>query len=211
MNILWSLKWVLKYITGSTMPQIIKKYKNFIEIDKSVLFMTEAKIEFRQPREAISLKIGKDSLIGCGFVYESEQGLILIGERTFINSGTILISRSLIEIGNDVTIAWGVTIYDHDAHSLDWRERRKDLQDDRDNILFNNSIFTRSNWDRVKTRPIKICDKVWIGFNVIILKGVIIGEGAVVAAGAVVTKSVPPYTVVAGNPARVVKNIEQYQ
>jgi acetyltransferase-like isoleucine patch superfamily enzyme len=57
--------------------------------------------------------------------------------------------------------------------------------------------------------PVVIEDKVWIGFNVIILKGVRVGEGAVVAAGSVVTKDVPPYCVVAGNPAHVVKELAE--
>jgi acetyltransferase-like isoleucine patch superfamily enzyme len=54
---------------------------------------------------------------------------------------------------------------------------------------------------------VKIEDKAWIGFNASILKGVTIGEGVVVAAGSVVTKSVPAWTVVAGNPARVTREI----
>ena len=53
--------------------------------------------------------------------------------------------------------------------------------------------------------PITICDGVWIGARAIVLPGVTVGEGAVVAAGAVVTKDVPPWTAVAGNPAREVK------
>ena len=60
----------------------------------------------------------------------------------------------------------------------------------------------------MRTKPIRICDKAWVGMNTIILKGVTVGEGAVVAAGAVVTKDVPPWTVAAGNPACVVKHIE---
>lgn len=53
--------------------------------------------------------------------------------------------------------------------------------------------------------PIVIGDHVWIGMNVIVLKGVTIGEGAVVSAGSVVTKDVPPHSLVAGVPAKVVK------
>ena len=60
----------------------------------------------------------------------------------------------------------------------------------------------------LETRPVKIADNVWIGMNAIILKGVTIGENSVVAAGAVVTKSVPANTVVAGNPAVVVKTFQ---
>ena len=62
------------------------------------------------------------------------------------------------------------------------------------------------NWENVKSAPIKIKDKAWIGFNSIILKGVTIGEGAIVGAGSVVTKDVADYTIVAGNPAVVVGN-----
>jgi acetyltransferase-like isoleucine patch superfamily enzyme len=54
-----------------------------------------------------------------------------------------------------------------------------------------------------------ISDFVWIGANVIILKGVTIGEGAIVGAGSVVTKDVPPYTIVAGNPARIIREIPE--
>jgi maltose O-acetyltransferase len=58
------------------------------------------------------------------------------------------------------------------------------------------------------TRPVVIEDDVWVGGAAIILPGVTIGKGSTVAAGAVVTKDVPPRTVVAGNPARVIKSLE---
>jgi len=57
--------------------------------------------------------------------------------------------------------------------------------------------------------PIKIHDNVWIGERAIILKGVTIGKGAIIAIGAVVTKDVPEYAIVAGNPARIVKYLKQ--
>ena len=56
--------------------------------------------------------------------------------------------------------------------------------------------------------PIKICDNAWIGERALILKGVTIGRGAIIAMGAVVTKNVPDYAVVAGNPASVVKYVK---
>ena len=68
-------------------------------------------------------------------------------------------------------------------------------------ILFN------KNWSVVKDAPISIGNKAWIGFGVTILKGVNIGEGAVIAAGSVVTKDVPAYTIVGGNPAKFIKKI----
>ena len=56
-------------------------------------------------------------------------------------------------------------------------------------------------------KPVKICDKVWLGARVTICPGVTIGEEAIVGAGAVVTRDVPPRTVVAGIPAKVIKKV----
>jgi len=121
---------------------------------------------------------------------------VTIGSNTFIG-GASLVTANRIEIGDDVQIAWGTTIIDHNSHSLDWCERIKDLSGD-----FNG---TPKDWTVVKTVPVRVCNKAWIGFNAIILKGVTIGEGAIVGAGSVVTHDVPPYTVVGGNPAQVLR------
>ena len=63
-------------------------------------------------------------------------------------------------------------------------------------------------WENSEHAPIVIGDNVWIGEYSAILKGVTIGEGSIVASHSVVTKDVPPYTIVAGNPARIVKHLE---
>jgi acetyltransferase-like isoleucine patch superfamily enzyme len=105
-----------------------------------------------------------------------------------------------VEIGSYVLIAWGCCIVDHNSHSLDWRLRKDDTL---------GWIHDRKEWAHVKIKPIRIGDHAWIGFNSIILKGVTIGEGAVVAAGSVVTKDVPPFAVVAGNPARVIRELAE--
>lgn len=65
--------------------------------------------------------------------------------------------------------------------------------------------ISRSNKDALVRGPIIVEDEVWIGTNAIILSGITIGKGAIVAAGSVVTKNVPPYAIVAGNPAKVIK------
>ena len=67
------------------------------------------------------------------------------------------------------------------------------------------------NWEVVKSKEIAIENDVWIGMKSIILKGVTIGEKSIVAAGSVVTKSVPANTIVAGNPAKVVKHLKEYK
>jgi galactoside O-acetyltransferase len=124
----------------------------------------------------------------------------------FINFGTKVISRFSIAIGNDVTIAWGCMIYDHDSHSISYLDRIADQNQQLIDFPRGNMVANK-DWSNVATAPIRICDCAWLGFDAVVLKGVTIGEGAIVGARAVVTKDVPPWTIAAGNPARVVKEI----
>jgi maltose O-acetyltransferase len=91
-----------------------------------------------------------------------------------------------LTIGNDVMMAPGVMIYTSN-HSFD----RIDVP-----------MRTQGNAEK---RPVVIADDVWIGARVIILPGVTVGTGAILAAGSVVTKDVPPFAIVGGNPARVIR------
>lgn len=144
----------------------------------------------------VQIQIGSHSLVDGTLVTERPGARIIIGDRTFMN-GT-LISAESIELGSDVLIAWGVTIVDHDSHALAFTARAQDVVD---------WARAEKDWSHVRRRPVRIGDKVWIGFNAIILKGVHVGDGAIVGAGSVVTKDVPPWTVVAGNPARVIREL----
>lgn len=135
------------------------------------------------------------------------HGKITIGDRCHIGGNTNLVSIDGIHIGSDVTIAWDCLIYDHDSHSLDWDERCKDtLQEIRDYQETGNPIANK-DWSKVRSAPIKIGDKAWLGMGVTVLKGVTIGEGAVIGARSVVSRDIPPYCVAVGNPARVVRDL----
>ncbi|MCP9751942.1 acyltransferase [Ferruginibacter sp. HRS2-29] len=149
------------------------------------------------------LKIGNDSMVTGTFVFELPTGKINIGDRTFIGGGTF-ISINEINIGDDVMFSWGCTVMDNNAHSLVSTDRMNDVLDWKRGID-EGKIGAYKDWTKVSRNPVNIKSKAWIGFNCIILKGVTIGEGAVVAAGSVVTKDVPDYAVVAGNPATIVK------
>ncbi len=153
------------------------------------------------------VRIGSGCMLACNLIFESDKGEIEIGDRCFINAGTNIISRSKIKFGNDITVAWGCTFYDHNSHSLDWRERVHDLEQEIKDYNETGDFIKNKNWDVVKSRPITIEDKAWIGMNCTILNGVTIGEGAIVGACSVVRENVEPWTVVAGNPAKVIRRI----
>lgn len=72
-------------------------------------------------------------------------------------------------------------------------------------ILTQNHRYTRETYDGFEKEPVIIEDNVWIGYRVIILPGVRVGQNAIIGAGAVVTKDVPPYAIVGGIPAKVLK------
>lgn len=182
--------------------QILKKYAVVgNSIDRGI------RIRLDNPFDRIYLTIGDNCIVSGNFIFESNGGEISIGNHSYIGGGTF-ISHSKIEIGDNVTIAWGGTIYDHDSHSLDYMKRRQDIDDELNDIRNGRNFITNKDWSDVNSKPIKICNDAWIGMNVIILKGVTVGEGAIVGAGSVVTKDVPAWTVVAGNPAKVVKSIK---
>lgn len=101
----------------------------------------------------------------------------------YINAGTQIRCQEHIAIGNDCAIGRNVMIMDYDAHSI---------------------IYPDESHNRV-TAPIYIGDHVWIGANVIVLKGVHIGDGAIIGAGSVVTRDIPSHTIAVGSPARVIK------
>ena len=152
------------------------------------------------------LKIGNDSLISGNFIFEKESGEITIGNNTFIGGGTF-ISIEKIEIGDDVMFSWGCTVVDNNSHSLDWEHRKNDVKDWKKGID-ENAVGKYKDWQYVTKSKVTVKDKAWIGFNSIILKGVTIGEGAIVGAGSVVTKDVPDWAVVAGNPAKIIKYVK---
>ena len=186
--------------------KFIKKYNN-INVNENTILLKSCSFRFDGNKKNNPITIGENSMLGCSFIFESDIGSISVGDNTYIGGGTSLISRNNIEIGNHVTIAWGCTLYDHNSHSLDYKERQIDIE--RQNADYGNgrSFIASKNWSVVKSKPIIIQDNVWIGFDSVILSGVTIGEGAIVGAKSVVRADVEPWTVVAGNPAVVIKRL----
>lgn len=150
------------------------------------------------PRE--NIQIG--ARVVCGGILAIERfhpGRIVIHDDIYIGDDTILSSAELIEIHSQTLIAHGVQIFDHNSHPLDADARARDY-----NILRGLQPGPRLPIARA---PIVIGPRAWVGLHAILLRGVTIGAGAVVGAGSVVTSDVPPYTLVAGNPAHVVRSL----
>lgn len=132
-----------------------------------------------------------------GSLYSAYHGKIEIGGYSRIGPGTVIRCMDSVKIGDYCSISTNIVISDnnnHPVHPLDTKLRMSQPPESEYN-----------SWGYSDHAPIVIGDCVWIGENSRICKGVTIGEGAVVAANAVVTKDVPPNSIAAGNPARIVK------
>jgi acetyltransferase-like isoleucine patch superfamily enzyme len=141
-----------------------------------------------------------DYVICAGELYSFlNRGVIAIGNCSYVGLGTRIWALSRIDIGNRVLISHDCFICDNLTHPLDAATRHQQYMA-KHGFPFPESI-------ELDERPITIGDDVWIAAGVTILRGVTIGQGAVVAAGSVVTRDVPAGTIVAGNPARAVKQL----
>lgn len=150
-----------------------------------------------------TLEIGDDCVIKSSFlsnliglyqrtiiVTRTPEAQIKIGNNVGISGATIY-ARKSIEIGDNTMIGGNAKILDNDFHPIEIEAR---LNDDK---------------DKIGTRPVKIGKNCFIGCNSLILKGTELGDGCVVGAGAVVSGKFEENCVIAGNPARVIKKLEQ--
>ena len=163
---------------------------------KNINISIDSKIILNKQKDAL-IKIGELSYIGKftlltvrddgnndkGNTFNS--GLI-IGHRTYIGEfNNIRASGGVINIGSNCLISQFVTLVVSN------------------HLISRNDQINNQKWSEEKNF-ITIKDDVWIGAGSVVLPGVVIGTGAVVAAGSIVTKEVPPYSIVAGNPAKII-------
>ncbi|MDZ8085553.1 MAG: acyltransferase [Nostoc sp. DedQUE12b] len=149
----------------------------------------------------VGLRLGKGSAVYKDTMFDlGSDAQVKVGEYALIHGARIVCDAEL-KIGNYALISWQVVLMDTYRLPFDIGKRRK--------ILEQASCQPSQSFSAdVPAQPIWIQDNVWIGFDACILPGVTIGEGAIVGARSVVSEDVPPYTVVAGNPARIVRQLE---
>lgn len=114
---------------------------------------------------------------------------ITIGNNVSMSGGAV-VARQEITIGNNVMIGANCHIIDSDQHPLA------------------PCLRMQFDIDSIATQKVSIEDNVWLGMNVIVLKGVVIGANSIIGAGSVVSRSIPSNSVAAGNPARVIRNLK---
>ena len=129
--------------------------------------------------------LGRYSVVESFSCINNAVGDVIIGDHTRVGLHNTIIGP--VKIGNHVNLAQGITVTALNHNFAD-PDKRIDEQG-------------------VSTTPVTIGDDIWIGANAAILPGVSLGDHSVVAAGAVVTKEVPPHSLVAGVPARIIKKI----
>jgi len=140
----------------------------------------------RQLLETLLGSIGEDTEIRPP-LYVDYGAHLTVGARCFANFGLVALDVAAITIGDDVQIGPNVQLLTP-THPVEPEPRRQ-------------------KWEAAE--PIVIGDNVWLGGGVVVLPGVTIGENTVVGAGSVVTRDLPANVVAVGNPARVVRSLEQ--
>jgi acetyltransferase-like isoleucine patch superfamily enzyme len=147
----------------------------------------------------VTYRRGASTYLGTMFDV-GPRGRVELGEYALVH-GARIICDAEVTIGDYALISWNVVFMDTYRVPLDPHERRRELE-----LVPTRPL--RIVAAEVPARPIRLERNVWIGFDACVLPGVTIGEGSIVGAKSVVTQSVPPFTVVAGNPARVVRKLD---
>ena len=166
-------------------------------------FLYPEAIIYNDSNDPSKIIIGKDSHIQGELNVFNYGGKIQIGDNTYIGKDSRIWSGDYITIGNNVLISHCCNIIDTDSHEINHIERAERYKD----------LIKQGPWrtkGSIQSKPIIIKDYAWISFNVTVLKGVTIGTGSIIGANSVVTKDVPDYALVIGNPAKIVKNLNNF-
>lgn len=167
---------------------------------KGVKFLGSSKV-YNLSRKADKILLHENVVVEGELFVFPYGGNISVGANTYIGVGTRIWSGEHVGIGENVLISHNVNVIDTNSHEMNSIEREIGYK----KLLSDGHAKQKGT---IQTAPIFIDDNVWISFGATVLKGVTIGKGAIVAANSVVTKDVPPFTLVAGNPAKKIKTID---
>jgi acetyltransferase-like isoleucine patch superfamily enzyme len=178
-----------------------------VVVDETAYIETTYSFGLFRSKLSVGLKFGRGSSCYKSTMFDvGPGGRVKLGEYALVH-GARIICDSEILIGDYSLISWNVVLMDSYRSFLTVAERRQHLE----SIGLRNSRSSDVSFDDIPSKPIRIERNVWIGFDSCVLPGVTIGEGAVVGAKSVVFENVPSFTVVAGNPARVIRQINSQE
>jgi acetyltransferase-like isoleucine patch superfamily enzyme len=178
----------------------ISRCENSIIKGEGSFFGPSAKV-YNSENSKDKITVGQSTILLGELLVFGYGGKIAIGSYSFLGENSRIWSGENISIGDHVFISHNCNIIDTNSHEIDYLERKEA------HLYRLKNNLTTDQKGNIDTAPIIIEDHVWVSFNVIILKGVRIGKGSIIAAGSVVTKDVPPFSLVTGNPGVVIKNI----
>lgn len=172
------------------------RFSDVARVDASARLSDTARI-YNNLNDPERISIGANCLIYGDLLVYGHGGKIELGNFVFVGEQSKIWSAVHVRIGNNVMISHNVNIHDSNSHPLNSELRRQQTE-----IILTKGLPDHAFETREKA--IIIEDDVWIGYNASVGKGVVIGKGAIVAAGAYVFDDVPPYSIVMGNPAKIV-------
>src|SRR5262245_14380109 len=172
-----------------------------VVFDETAYLETSYSFLLCRSRAPTAVKIGRATSIYLGVMFDlGPRGEVKLCDLCLLN-GSRIICDAEITICDYCLISWNVVLMDWYRVPMDALKRREELK----SVPLRGPRRSSSEFP---ARPIRIERNVWIGFDCCILPGVTIGEGSIVGARSVVAEDVPPFTVVAGNPARAIRQLD---
>lgn len=199
-------------VQATTQAEWVRSQPDKFFVASDTFLMETFRVDFFAPghKTLPALTVGSKTMLYNTFQFEAVTGSMVVGDRCCTLPDTVIrigpgtgYDGPNVWLGNDVFFGprW---VTDNSGHSNDIHRRVQDLLQAEEDYLTCGSGVANKDWTSVPMAPVRVEDHAWIGRDAVIFQGVTVGIGAIVGAYSVVTRDVEPWTVVSGNPARVV-------
>jgi acetyltransferase-like isoleucine patch superfamily enzyme len=170
-----------------------------VEVDDTAYLGSSYSLIRCRSERPVGLRLGRGATLDDGASVDvGPRGVVRLGDYALVTSPRIICDLE-VEIGDYALVSWYAILMDSYRVPIDPAERGR------------RQVLGAQAGDAIDPRPVRIRRYAWIGFEACLLPGVTVGEGSVVAARSVVAADVPPYVVVAGSPARVVRQLPRHE
>jgi acetyltransferase-like isoleucine patch superfamily enzyme len=182
---------------GELLWRVFESFEASAQVGEGLRLGLNARLVNKAAKDAV--RIGTNCAIR-GVIRCARGARVTIGDTVYVGDGVIMDALSSIEIGDATLIAHGAQIFDNNSHPVDAAERE---------AHFRSIIGLQADRGvKIGSAPVKVGRRCWLGFNAAVMKGVTLGDDAIVAAAAMIVRDVEAKTIVAGNPAQVIKQLD---